>query len=124
MLAPVSSLAGAQAAVPVLAGAGWLLWPDDPNRFYRLWFLRPRPQARTHHLYIMQDSHSELRNLLVFRDALRSDPALRQDYAALKDQLAERYRNDRDGYTAAKAEFVQTVLKRAGAAPSKRRPLN
>src|SRR5262245_9013765 len=84
IVAPVRSLEAAQNAVPVLESNGWLFWPDDPNRFYRLWFLRPRPQARTHHLYIMQDTHSELRNLLVFRDALRSDPALRRDYAALK----------------------------------------
>jgi GrpB-like predicted nucleotidyltransferase (UPF0157 family) len=32
MLAPVSSLVSAQAAVPVLAAAGWLFWPDDPCR--------------------------------------------------------------------------------------------
>ncbi|MBO0833446.1 MAG: GrpB family protein, partial [Actinobacteria bacterium] len=30
LLAPVSSLAGARAAVPVLADAGWLFWPQDP----------------------------------------------------------------------------------------------
>jgi GrpB-like predicted nucleotidyltransferase (UPF0157 family) len=40
MLAPVGSLADAQAAVPVLGQAGWLYWPDDPCRHYRLWFLR------------------------------------------------------------------------------------
>ena len=52
VLAPVHSLAEAQDAVPVLERDGWLFWADDPNRSYRLWFLRPTPTARTHHLYL------------------------------------------------------------------------
>src|SRR5207244_1819087 len=40
MLAPVTSLADAEATLPELAREGWLFWPDDPNRHYRLWFLR------------------------------------------------------------------------------------
>ena len=53
MLAQVRSLADAQAAVPVLTDAGWLFWPEVPCRYYRLWFLRPRPQSRTHHLHVI-----------------------------------------------------------------------
>jgi GrpB-like predicted nucleotidyltransferase (UPF0157 family) len=48
MLAPVRSLTGAQDAVAPPTEDGWLFWPDDPCRQYRLWFLRPRPEARTH----------------------------------------------------------------------------
>ena len=92
ILAPVHSLAEAQDAVPVLERDGWLFWADDPNRSYRLWFLRPTPAARTHHLYLMQHDHPELRNVLLFRDALRNDPALRHEYAALKDRLAVQHR--------------------------------
>lgn len=57
MLARVGALASAQAAVPVLTAAGWLFWPDDPCRHYRLWFLRPSPEARTHHLHLIEDGH-------------------------------------------------------------------
>ena len=53
MLAPVRSLTGAQDAVAPLTEDGWLFWPDDPCRHYRLWFLRPRPEARTHHLQLI-----------------------------------------------------------------------
>src|SRR5579863_7120073 len=103
IVAPVVSLSAAQAAVPVLEADGWLFWADDPNRSYRLWFLRPTPAERTHHLYLMQHNHPELRGLLLFRDALRDDPALRRDYAALKQRLAEQHRTDRDAYTDAKS---------------------
>jgi GrpB-like predicted nucleotidyltransferase (UPF0157 family) len=71
LLAPVQSLAAARAAIPVLELDGWLSWPDDPNRHYRLWFLRPNPAARTHHLQIIQLDHPDALALTSFRDALR-----------------------------------------------------
>jgi GrpB-like predicted nucleotidyltransferase (UPF0157 family) len=124
ILASVRSLAEAQQAVPLLERDGWLFWPEDPNRFYRLWFLRPTPQARSHHLQIMQHDHPELRKLVLFRDVLRNDAALRQAYAALKGRLAAQHLMDRDAYTDAKSDFVRSVLQSAGETPSSRRPVN
>jgi GrpB-like predicted nucleotidyltransferase (UPF0157 family) len=123
LLAPVTSLAVARHAIPRLTEGGWLFWPDDPNGSYRLWFLRPRPDARTHHLQIIAHDHPAARALIVFRDALLEDPALRDAYAALKGQLAARHRNDRDAYTNAKADFVRAVLRAKGAAEPPRRAL-
>jgi GrpB-like predicted nucleotidyltransferase (UPF0157 family) len=123
LLAPVATLDAAQAAIPLLEEAGWLFWPDDPNRHYRLWFLRPRPEARTHHLQIIAQSDPAARALIVFRDALRDDLDLRTRYAALKDQLAEQHRIDREAYTNAKADFVRAVLHSKGATEPPRRPL-
>jgi GrpB-like predicted nucleotidyltransferase (UPF0157 family) len=69
ILAPVVSLEAAHAAIPLLEQDGWMFWPDEPNRVYRLWFLRPRPDARTHHLQIVQYDDANARALLLFRDA-------------------------------------------------------
>ncbi len=44
---------------------------------------------------------------LYFRDYLNENAAAAEEYAALKTELAKRYRYDRDGYTAAKGEFVK-----------------
>jgi len=123
LLGPVETLDAAEAAIPMLEEAGWLFWPDDPNRHYRLWFLRPRPDARTHHLQIIARSHPAARALIVFRDALRDDPRLRAGYAALKDQLAAQHRTDREAYTNAKADFVRAVLQSKGATEPPRRSL-
>ncbi len=120
IVAPVASLADAAAAVPVLEADGWLFWPDDPNRSYRLWFLRPKPAARTHHLYLMQHDHPELRRLRLFRDVLRGDAKLRDAYAALKERLAEQCPSDREAYTDAKSAFVQSALEGAAAGRSGR----
>jgi len=120
MLAPVGSLASAQAAVPVLAGAGWLFWPEDPCRHYRLWFLRPTPQARTHHLHLIEDEHPHAVALVAFRDLLRADSGLRREYADLKDQLARQHSGNRNAYSNAKGSFVAQALRRAGIDPPQR----
>jgi GrpB-like predicted nucleotidyltransferase (UPF0157 family) len=120
MLAPVSSLREARAALPLLAVAGWLFWPEDPCGHYRLWLLRPRPEARTHHLQVVEGEHPQARALLAFRDALRADAGLRREYASLKEQLAAQHRGSRNAYTNAKHAFVQRVLQQAGINPPPR----
>lgn len=122
MLAPVRSLTSAQNAVAPLTEDGWLFWPDDPCRRYRLWFLRPRPETRTHHLHLIEHDDPHARALIAFRDALRADPALRADYADLKERLARQHRQNRNAYTNAKNDFVARVLQAAGiAAPPRDR---
>jgi GrpB-like predicted nucleotidyltransferase (UPF0157 family) len=120
LLALVSLLPAARAATPVLAGAGWLFWPEDPCRCYRLWFLRPRPEARTHHLQVVEQGHPHARALLAFRDMLRADAGLRREYAGLKDQLARQHPEGRNAYTNAKSAFIGGVLRQAGIEPPAR----
>jgi GrpB-like predicted nucleotidyltransferase (UPF0157 family) len=120
MLAPAGSLPEARAAVPVLADAGWLFWPEDPCGHYRLWLLRPRPEARTHHLHVVEAEHPHARGLLAFRDALRAEAGLRGEYASLKERLAEQHRDNRNAYANAKATFIVRALQRAGISPPQR----
>ena len=54
------------------------------------------------HLRVVGDA-DELR----FRDYLRSHADVAREYEALKRSLWKRYEHDRDGYTAAKADFVR-----------------
>jgi GrpB-like predicted nucleotidyltransferase (UPF0157 family) len=123
MLAPVHSLEQARNLVPALSEAGWLFWPDDPNRNHRLWFLRPTPEARTHHLQVIENGVPQAVALLAFRDALRADDTLRTAYATLKLGLAEQYSNDRNAYTNAKSEFVDRTLRQLGIDPPPRSEL-
>jgi GrpB-like predicted nucleotidyltransferase (UPF0157 family) len=64
-----------------------------------------------HHLYVCAAGGAALTAHLTLRDALRADPALAADYGALKRELAERYRDDRDAYTEGKTTFITTVLR-------------
>lgn len=45
-----------------------------------------------------------------FRDYLRTNPGAAGEYVNLKLRLAEKFRNDRDGYTEAKSEFIQRII--------------
>lgn len=47
---------------------------------------------------------------LAFRDRLRSDPKIAEEYLALKRSLAGRFANDREAYTSAKSDFIRRVL--------------
>jgi GrpB-like predicted nucleotidyltransferase (UPF0157 family) len=123
ILAPVQYLAASRAAIPILGEDGWLFWPDDPNQDYRLWFLRPNPMARTHHLHIIQHDHPSFRALIVFRNVLRRDVKARAAYSALKADLASKHRSDRSAYSNAKTEFVQEILEAEGVSPSSRKPV-
>ena len=77
---------------------------NTDRRFFR------KGQPRTHHVHIVATGSAELRVHLAFRDALRANPEWRDQYAALKYDLADRHRNDRVPYTESKTEFVQKVL--------------
>lgn len=66
------------------------------------------------HLYVCARDSRELGRHLFFRDYLRQNTWARDEYAALKRDLARRFRDDREAYTEAKTAFVEGVLARAG----------
>lgn len=102
-------------AVAPLEALGYAFWADNPKRD-RLFFVRGLPPAprRTHHVHFTEPGGEPWRRALPFRDHLRShrEEALR--YAALKRALAAQHPEDREAYTAAKAEYVERVLAQAG----------
>lgn len=69
-----------------------------------------RGLARTHLVHVVRYGGAAWHRALVFRDALRGDAALRETYAALKRELAQRHGVDRSRYTEGKSAFVEHVL--------------
>lgn len=47
---------------------------------------------------------------ICFRDYLLTHPKAAKEYEALKLSLLPQYRNDRDGYTEAKSDFVRKII--------------
>jgi uncharacterized protein CbrC (UPF0167 family) len=80
------------------------------------WFCKPSPTFRTHHLHVVPFRSQLWVDRLAFRDFLRSHRSVAMEYATLKHALAERYEFDRDAYTDAKSQFVETVLRLAAEA--------
>ncbi len=81
---------------------------DYPQNTERRFFRKGQP--RTHHVHIVEKGSAELRDHLIFRDALRANAPWREQYATLKYDLADRHRNDRAQYSESKTEFVRRVL--------------
>ena len=69
-----------------------------------------RGAARTHLVHVVRYGGRAWRRALAFRDALRADSKVRDAYAVLKRELAERHRRDRSRYTEGKSAFIREVL--------------
>ncbi len=69
---------------------------------------------RTHHAHVLVEGSKEARRHLAVRDVLRSNPEMAARYAALKEALASRFGDDREGYSMAKSAFMRELFERAG----------
>jgi GrpB-like predicted nucleotidyltransferase (UPF0157 family) len=67
------------------------------------------------HIHMVEMSHPAWRDQSAFRDFLRCHPDATREYAALKQSLAATCGADREKYTEAKSEFVEDILRKAGA---------
>jgi GrpB-like predicted nucleotidyltransferase (UPF0157 family) len=108
IMVAVESLDASRPAISGAAQAGYIYWPYKADVMH--WLCKPSDAHRTHHLHLVP-YHSRLwQARLRFRDALRADSQLAEEYAQLKVRLAERHPHDREAYTQSKSGFVQRVL--------------
>lgn len=111
MLGGVRSMAEADALLEPLCALGWDTSPEfNATLPDRRFLLRWPNGVRTHHLHLVVYGAAAWQERLQFRDRLRANPGLAQLYQQLKYELADKYRNDREAYTAAKSEFVARVI--------------
>jgi GrpB-like predicted nucleotidyltransferase (UPF0157 family) len=119
VLLGVSSLGDVEAWLPALGSAGFVYRPEYevpiPDRRY---FVRPEGQTVRVHLHAVVLGGLLWRQHLHFRDALREEPLLREQYAKLKRGLAIAHAADKAAYTEAKAPFIQQVLASNPARPT------
>ncbi|MDV3293650.1 MAG: GrpB family protein [Nitrososphaerales archaeon] len=110
LLAGVRVLALAASCVPRLGSIGYLYHPEKegtlPERGY---FDKP-----SYHLHMVEESSDFWSRHIAFRDHLRRHPETAMRYLDLKRAMAQKYRVDREGYTAAKTHFIVSTLKKAG----------
>lgn len=112
IMVAVESLDVSRPAISVAEGAGYLYWPYKANIMH--WFCKPSDAHRTHHLHLIPYGSHLWQARLGFRNALRANAPLAQEYAQLKYDLASKYRDDREAYTQSKAAFVRQVLESVG----------
>ncbi len=92
--------------------AGFVHRPSHDDS-HNMLFVDGEAETRCAHIHVVQYMSMEWRNYVNFRDYLRSFDHVRHDYAALKKTLAQKYPNDREAYTASKADFIAHILRKA-----------
>ncbi len=96
MLGGVRTMDEADGLLEPLCQLGW----DTSAQFNatltdRRFLLRWPQGVRTHHLHLVVYGSEAWQHHLQFRDALRADPNLAQQYQKLKYELADKYSSDR-----------------------------
>jgi GrpB-like predicted nucleotidyltransferase (UPF0157 family) len=83
---------------------------------FRRYFYKPAPPSyaydHSHHLSLVETTHSFWEDHLLFRDYLQSHPIIAEAYEELKRELAPQFAHS-DDYTEAKTEFIEATLAKA-----------
>ena len=109
IMAGVESLEASRDAVGVLREHAYHYAPYRSDVMH--WFCKPCLSERTHHLHLIPFDSPLWHERLGFRDHLRHNRAVAEEYARLKHHLAELHRQDREAYTEAKGAFIARVLR-------------
>ena len=112
MMAAVESLEEARSFAPALEELGYE-HRDDGGVRGRIFFAKALRSRRTHHLSLTEPTSEHWRRSLLFRDHLRAHPEAAEGYRELKRELARRYPEDRDSYTAGKDSFIERAIESA-----------
>lgn len=70
-------------------------------------------ERRTHHLQFVEETSKEWTNHILIREYYLKHPEVAEEYAKLKQELAQRYSDDRASYTSSKESFITSVIERA-----------
>jgi GrpB-like predicted nucleotidyltransferase (UPF0157 family) len=115
---PILDLAAAVATLDVipkliekLTALGYIYRGNGEHSGGHLFVWESEPDVRTIHLHVVTRDDVQWRNYLRFRDLLRQDSTVRQQYAELKRELRKRFPDDRKAYTDSKDEFIRGTLK-------------
>jgi GrpB-like predicted nucleotidyltransferase (UPF0157 family) len=95
----------------LLTSSDWHYVPPElDNRPWRRFFVKVKNDKRVAHLHLIRAGEERWHKQLLFRDRLRENPFLLEEYKNLKYKLVEQFANDREVYTEAKSAFIERVL--------------
>lgn len=80
---------------------------------FRKFFIKDALGKRTHHIHLVEFNTDFWKRHLAFRNYLRENNEVKDEYYLLKKELSEKEWNSGDEYAAAKADFINEVLNKA-----------
>ena len=111
----VSNLDEATKCLPPLERIGYKEVTPQMNNEDWFYCLGKRQQSVGYHLHLVKFDSEHWKKHLIFRDFLRKNPQVSQEYYNLKKELATKYGADRLAYTEAKTAFIESILASARA---------
>ncbi len=72
--------------------------------------IRKGKDITTHLIHVVEYGKNNRIHNIKFRDALKNNPALIKEYEQLKEDLAKKYPDSREKYTAGKGKFILDVV--------------
>jgi GrpB-like predicted nucleotidyltransferase (UPF0157 family) len=113
IIAGVGSMGAADALLEPLCANGYETSAEfNATLPDRRWLMRHAFGKRTHHLHLVVFGSELWIRWLQFRDLLRADVATAKRYEDLKEEHAEKHRDDREAYTRAKKAFIDEACRR------------
>ena len=79
-----------------------------PGRY--LFVRRVNGDISTHHIHCYPENHENYRTTVLFCNFLNKNYEYAQQYNDLKIKLSEKYSDDRNAYTEAKADFINNII--------------
>ena len=112
----VAEINQAQPWIKPLAAMGYDYWEENPDKNHLRFFkgMPPYGKGRSHHIHIVNANSHIVEHRVLFRDILRQDDNIRQEYEKLKIKLSQSVGVDRELYTASKKEFIEKTLRKHG----------
>lgn len=81
-----------------------------PDRYF---FAKGSEEARSHYVHFVEPNSNTYYNQIYFKKYLIEHSEYIKKYCDLKQELAEKYKEERSKYTASKNEFITSVIKLA-----------
>jgi GrpB-like predicted nucleotidyltransferase (UPF0157 family) len=81
----------------------------------RRFFIKGGDATRTHHVHVFQTGHPDVERHLSFRDYMIRHPEDARAYGRLKEELAQKFPEDIEGYMAGKDGLIKEMDRKAAA---------
>lgn len=112
ILIGVDSLSKSEELIPKICKLGYSYISDYekilPERRY---FQKVINGKHIVHIHLVKKQTAFWEKYLLFRDILRQSPEISSQYSSLKQGLSKQNWDNRNAYTSAKSDFIQTTLK-------------
>ncbi|MHA1211112.1 MAG: GrpB family protein [Candidatus Heimdallarchaeota archaeon] len=109
----IETLDEAEKCIKLLESIDYVYNPTYEEKFPERRSLDKKTNGIKIHLYLVDINTEYWKKHILFRDFLRTNPDLAKEYNKLKEELAKKYRLDRQAYAEGKSKFIKKVEKKA-----------